>query len=532
MQFRRRPRVTGLVLILLLLPAVVAVALTRNSQEPFSPVSFQYTAGLGQVGSAVDSGNQAGMSATQVVAGRTGGALRNISVYVQKVQPAPRNHMQVAIYLDNGAGAPGQLLAPSRSQALRSNSWNKFPMPGIKINPRVAYWLAFNVDGGSTQYRLSYRAGKVAWKIPTPFGTWPGLFGAPTQPMGAGRYSIYMTYGATRGGVEPEPTPVAINTPPAEPDPVTPTPTAPPVSPPASTPSGAPPTPTPPSPAPPPPSSAPPPAPATRGCPLPDHPKPSCTGIPPGTHLTDVALNEDNDAYRVTTDGTVLDGVHVPGIVIISANNVTVRNSLIDGSIINEPQNGVVYKNLIVSDTTIGPTAGCFTKLAGVSETNYTAIRVLVQHHEDGFWIAGPGNVTVRDSYEKGCALPDGSSHSDGIQAVCFIYPCTGLVFDHNTIDLIGVDATFPIHNGGPGTSTFTVTNNLVGGGAYTIVTQWKTGPNWQIKNNKVVNNAWAYGASSAENTCAHQDWSGNQIVEIDSDYNITSVVSDLPCVE
>lgn len=513
MQIKGHTRTISFALAFLLIPVVAVAIQARDDKNHFSLTTATHAAGSRTIGPVTDSGNQAGISATQVTTGKIAGLLRSISVYVGAVQAAPHNHMQVAIYADNGANAPGELLVASRTQIPTARSWNKFPMNSIEISADAKYWLGFNVDGKDTQYHMTYNAGRVAWKIPTPFGKWPTLFGVPTQPMETKQYSIYMNYSTTDVTV-PHPPPTRTNTPTATP-PSTPSAT------PSATPSTAP-----------TPSATPTSAPSARGCPLPDYPKPSCTGVPPGTRLTDLALNVENDAYRVTQDGTVLDAVHIPGILIISANNVTVKNSLIDGSIINEPQQGVIYKNLMVIDTTIGPTSGCFTALAGVSETNYTAIRVLVQHHEDGFWIAGPGNVTVRDSYSKGCAKPDGSSHSDGIQAVCFINPCTGLVFDHNTIDLIGVDATFPIHNGGPGTSTFTVTNNLVGGGAYTIVTEWKAGPNWQIKNNKIVDKAWVYGPTSAENTCAHQDWSGNQIVTIDSNYNITSVVRDQPCVD
>ncbi|WP_155341913.1 DUF4082 domain-containing protein, partial [Acrocarpospora corrugata] len=54
-------------------------------------------------------------------------------------------------------------------------------------------------------------------------------------------------------------------------------------------------------------------------------PTPACTGVPPGTQLKKLPLNFDGDSYRVTQPGTVLDGVHVPGTLLITADNVTVR---------------------------------------------------------------------------------------------------------------------------------------------------------------------------------------------------------------
>jgi hypothetical protein len=45
------------------------------------------------------------------------------------------------------------------------------------------------------------------------------------------------------------------------------------------------------------------------------------------------------------------------------------------------------------------------------------------------------------------------------------------------------------------------------------------------------VNNAWDYGAASAEGTCAHQTWSGNQLVNIDTNYAATPT-GPLGCID
>lgn len=254
-------------------------------------------------------------------------------------------------------------------------------------------------------------------------------------------------------------------------------------------------------------------------------------GLPPGTQLTDVALNFGGDAYRVDQADTVLDGAHVPGLLIIAANNVTVRNSLIDHSILNEPAaDGTAYTGLTVTDTTVGPTSGCIRSNPGVAEENYAATRVLVQHHEDGFWISPPGNVVVRDSYHRSCAEA-ADNHADGIQSVCFT-ACGNLVFDHNTIDNRFMDTTFPVNLNSENTSNFSVTGNLLGGGAYTIVTEWRAGPNWTVANNSIIDQSWTFSSASGEGTCAHQDWSGNEIVTINPDYSIASTVAPLNCID
>ncbi|OPG13614.1 hypothetical protein B1L11_07855, partial [Microbispora sp. GKU 823] len=63
--------------------------------------------------------------------------------------------------------------------------------------------------------------------------------------------------------------------------------------------------------------------------------------MPKGTRLKTFRPNFYG-AYRVTQDGTVLDGVHIPGTLLITAQNVTVRNSQIDGDVKND-YDGKIY---------------------------------------------------------------------------------------------------------------------------------------------------------------------------------------------
>jgi hypothetical protein len=207
--------VAATVCMLIILP--VMVLFMQQDQNLFSmAASASYTAGITTKGAAMDSGNQNGISATQVTTGGASGVLDSVSVYVGKVNNAPSNHMQVAMYADNGAGVPGSLLASSTSKVVSANSWNTFTLANVAIASNTKYWLAFNVDGKNTQYAIAKSTqGSSVWRIPTAYGTWTNPFGASTDHS-TEQYSIYMTYSSVT-----TPTPTMIPT--ATPTPVTPT---------------------------------------------------------------------------------------------------------------------------------------------------------------------------------------------------------------------------------------------------------------------------------------------------------------------
>jgi hypothetical protein len=280
------------------------------------------------------------------------------------------------------------------------------------------------------------------------------------------------------------------------------------------------------------------PGPASGGgaCPLPDHPKPSCTGVPAGTRLTRLPLNVDNDSYAVRRAGTVIENKHIAGNLLVWADNITIRNSQIDGTVYNDQ--GSTKHPYTITDSTVGLASKCITS-PGLLSSNYTARRVKVLGHDDGFRVDTPGHVAIYDSYAKLCwnppslAPPDGS-HSGGIQADCTAGTCYDSVFIHNTIDNRGPKGnsgmTFMSFDGNP-ISGWTANDNLVMGGSYTVIFWWTGGPKYQVHNNRVVKNEWAYGPADARGSCAHQDWSGNTLVTINADYDITKTVAPLPCV-
>lgn len=267
----------------------------------------------------------------------------------------------------------------------------------------------------------------------------------------------------------------------------------------------------------------------TSSCPLPKYPMPSCTGVPGGTSLTTI-----NGTYQAKTTGEVINAKRITGDLVILANNVTITNSEIDGTIYND--NGSLHGSFTVTDTTIGPASGCIGQPA-INDSNYTARRVLSRNHDDGFRIGPPGNVAVYDSYVQNCYLlpsqapPDGS-HSDGVQAVCAGTACANVTVVHNTFDGTKVPTTNMLNLTDTSLSNVKATDNLLAGGAYIIDSWWHSGATWTFTNNRLVNKTWAYGAVTAEDSCSHQTWSGNTLVTIDANYNITSTVGPQPCVQ
>src|SRR4051794_12840293 len=274
-------------------------------------------------------------------------------------------------------------------------------------------------------------------------------------------------------------------------------------------------------------------APADGSCAPPAHPRSDCVGVPAGQGLHELAVDGDGNLV-VDQPNTVLNGVHVAGNLMVKAPGVVIKDSVIDGTVYNNVD-GVVGAYTI-SDSTVGPAQGCIGQ-PGLNDSNYTAERVHVRGHDDGFRMSGAGNVTVRDSFAQLCYLPPAAappdgSHSDGIQAYCPDGPCPNLQFEHNTLDARGIPATFMINLDEPNVAgTVRVVDNLLAGGAYTIVTKAHQAPTWQVRDNKVVDGAWAYGPQSAEGTCTRQSWVGNQIVTVDADYRITRVVEPLSCM-
>jgi hypothetical protein len=248
------------------------------------------------------------------------------------------------------------------------------------------------------------------------------------------------------------------------------------------------------------------------------HPTPATTGVPAGTKLTRLAPN-DGDTHFVRKSGTVLNSVHIPGNLMITANNVTIRNSQIDGFVMDEYA-GQTY-SFSITDSTVGPANGCVS-FQGIGEADFTALRVHVRGFSDGFRASG-NNINIQDSYVHLCSNP--GDHSDGIQSYL---TGRGLTLNHTTIDQRDAkDVTAPIFIMDEQNHDVVITNNLVMGGTYSIRVSNVQGIAI-VQNNSVVDGSWIYGPADAD--CGRIQWSGNKIVKIDAQYRITSVVRPLSC--
>jgi chitodextrinase len=224
------------------------------------------------------------------------------------------------------------------------------------------------------------------------------------------------------------------------------------------------------------------------------YPDETNTGVPSGVTLT------PSGSLTVSTNGTVLDGLDITGQVVITADNVTIRNCRITSA----DYYPIDYSGtgLLVEDTEI---IGQSTNVtAGISFDNYTARRVFVTGTADGF--KANNNVLIEDCYVHTLAIGQ-TTHNDGVQA-------TGgdsVTVRHNTFklgDQTGVSAVVQLGNEYGNNSNWLIENNLIDGGGWSInanTDDASKSPNCQIINNRFTRRA-GYGPGGA----AGATWIGN----------------------
>lgn len=263
-------------------------------------------------------------------------------------------------------------------------------------------------------------------------------------------------------------------------------------------------------------------------------PTAATTGYAAGSTL-EVVANSGADYYS-QGPGTTIENVHVKGDLYIDDDNVTVKNSWVEGQV-KQSNNSYHYA---LDHVTVGPESGCNGNDA-VGEKNYTATAVKIQHFGDGFrstdkvdaTTAGTGNIAIKDSLVVLCASP--GDHSDGFQGY---YGGSNVLIEHNTIDQgqaskdVPTGVTAPVFNSDY-SKGLTLTNNLLIGGSFTI-RLGSDGKNTaesksMATGNLVVKDAWVYGPVSSD--CAQIDWSGNKIVTLKpGTYEPTDAGTDLAC--
>ena len=272
---------------------------------------------------------------------------------------------------------------------------------------------------------------------------------------------------------------------------------------------------------------------ASGACPPSVYPNPSCVGFRAGT----VVVRTVEGDYTADAPGQVIAGWHITGNLIVTAPQVVIRDSQIDGIVTDGDAEGASFT---ITDSTIGPKSGChFDRTyynVGLNGHDITALRVFARNDEDGLDLSG-GNVHIADSLFVQCFL--GASvvggdgyHSDGVQDLCDAV-CSNLTLTHNTFDSRdGGNSALNLGSEADGLKlrAVTLSDNLFLGGGYTTYLQWDGGPPWTVTNNHWVDKTWEYDALETQGTCSHQNWSGNNIVTIDSSYRIASTIGALTC--
>ncbi|HEV7758274.1 MAG TPA: right-handed parallel beta-helix repeat-containing protein, partial [Acidimicrobiales bacterium] len=188
-------------------------------------------------------------------------------------------------------------------------------------------------------------------------------------------------------------------------------------------------------------------------------PNASNTGVRPGVTL------QPSGSINVTQDGAVLQNLHITGTVTIDADDVTIRNTLIDNTG-TYPIRITSGRNLVVEDSEID---GNGLASVAILSGEYTLRRVDIWDVRDGPRIEG-NNVLIEDSYIHHLHRIEGGHH-DAIQ----IRHGVGIVLRHNNLQAYNpvtgdpMNASIQIGSLNGPLSGLVVDGNLMNGGNYTI---------------------------------------------------------------
>jgi hypothetical protein len=188
--------------------------------------------------------------------------------------------------------------------------------------------------------------------------------------------------------------------------------------------------------------------------------------VPAGTALTTYS-----GPSTITTAGTVIDGKQITSCLVIKANNVTIRNSLIvsNGCFFNVlADNG--NTGLLLQDVEVDG----LKNLSGDSAVNgsgYTCLRCNIHGTVDGF--KAGSNVVIQDSWIHDLAIGN-DSHNDGIQSL----GTTSLKILHNRIVMADGATSAVILSTGSASDmrNVQIANNFLGGGAFTVYGGYEAG--------------------------------------------------------
>ena len=235
------------------------------------------------------------------------------------------------------------------------------------------------------------------------------------------------------------------------------------------------------------------------GCTPPDYsacgfPDASNTGVPAGTTLT------PSGGMTITTNGTVINGADITGVIDVEASNVTIENSVINGTswwairygVSNPSVSGLqVIHDTIQASFGSGPDNGGYDyAILPQTSGSMTVAYDNISGFKDGI---DTSSGTIHDNYIhdlspcSGCHDQDIYVHGGG----------AGSTITHNTLigspTSAGVTAAVYIANDEPNQDNDTVEGNWMAGGAYCVYQGYPPTGSWAAPVNiKVLNNVFS----------------------------------------
>jgi hypothetical protein len=251
------------------------------------------------------------------------------------------------------------------------------------------------------------------------------------------------------------------------------------------------------------------PAPAKEPAQTAGWPTAATTGVPDGVSLTSM------NGLTVKADGAVIDAKLVKGDIVINADNVTIKNSKVEGRIQIRPP----YKGLMVQSTEIaGPGTAAAAVTEGIGYANFTCDRCDI--HGWGKGAMMDANVTISNSWIHDMPVAPGS-HNEAILSL------GGYNYNiiHNRLDSGGAGnftASLAFLNQWNSFTDTLVKDNLFNGGGYCVYAGGAKAHNakYPSSNVRFIDNTFGtdhgancgqYGPAVAWDASGHgSEWSGN----------------------
>jgi hypothetical protein len=242
-------------------------------------------------------------------------------------------------------------------------------------------------------------------------------------------------------------------------------------------------------------------------------PTASTTGVPAGVTLTSMS------GLTVKTSGTVIDAKLVKGDIIINANNVTIKNSKVEGRIQIRPP----YTGLKVQRTEIaGPGTAWAAVTEGIGYANFTCEGCNI--HGWGKGAMMDANVTISGSWIHDMPVASGS-HNEAILSLGGPnYTIVNNRLDSGSAGNFTASLAF-LNQWNSFTNTL-VQGNLFNGGGYCVYAGGEAAHNAQYPSSNVrfLDNTFGtdanpkcgyYGAAVAwHSSGVGNQWSGNVMVD------------------